>query len=126
MFQWAKCEIEDSIDNEMTGDLKNGLEVLVSCVRDSHKMKVDKLYTCLQGEDTKTVVRLILGARKVSAVYTKQSLTQLIGRSVSQSVNQSINQSINSNYCPCLCPCPCSCSRCCPCLGLFSFQLTSF
>lgn len=64
-FQWAKCDIEESITSEMDGDLQNGLLTLVACIRDPVKNEVDKLHTALQDEDMSTVARVIAGSNEV-------------------------------------------------------------
>lgn len=60
-LQWAKCEIEDTIDSEMSGDLRDGLQTLVKCIRDQNQFLADKLQVALQGKSTATVARIVLG-----------------------------------------------------------------
>lgn len=60
-MQWAKCEIEDTIDSEMSGDLRDGLQTLVKCIRDQNQFLADKLQVALQGKSTATVARIVLG-----------------------------------------------------------------
>ena len=61
ILQWAKCEIENTIDSEMSGDLCNGLQTLVKCIRNQNQFLADKLHEALNEKDTKTATRIILG-----------------------------------------------------------------
>ena len=63
-FQWAKCEMEETIDSEMSGDLREGLQTLVKCIRDQYQFLADKLQVVLHGKSTASVARIILGEVK--------------------------------------------------------------
>lgn len=66
--KWAKCEIEDTIDSEMSGDLRDGLQTLVKCIRDQNQFLADKLQVALQGKSTATVARIVLGEGAIAEV----------------------------------------------------------
>lgn len=53
--------MEETIDSEMSGDLREGLQTLIKCIRDQNKFLADKLQVVLHGKDTKTATRIILG-----------------------------------------------------------------
>ncbi|XP_067031902.1 uncharacterized protein [Acropora muricata] len=59
--KWAKCEMEDTISSEMSGDLCEGLQILVKCIRNKDQFLADKLQEALKDNNTKTVTRRILG-----------------------------------------------------------------
>ena len=59
--KWAKCEMEDTINSEMSGDLCEGLQILLKCVRNKNQFLADKLQEALRDKDTKTATRRILG-----------------------------------------------------------------
>ena len=45
----------------MSGDLCNGLQTLVKCIRNQNQFLADKLHEALNEKDTKTATRIILG-----------------------------------------------------------------
>ncbi|KAM7451307.1 hypothetical protein ABFA07_000987 [Porites harrisoni] len=72
---WAKCEIENTIDSEMSGDLCNGLQTLVKCIRNQSQFLADKLHEALNEKDTKTVTRIILGESNLAEVEKAYNAT---------------------------------------------------
>lgn len=58
-------QLQESIQDEMEDDLRDGLVMLLSCVQDNNKAQADKLHTALQDGDTSTVARTIAGAEQV-------------------------------------------------------------
>lgn len=56
--------MEETIDSEMSGDLRLGLQTLVKCIRNEKQFLADKLQVSLNGKDTKTATRIILGEVK--------------------------------------------------------------
>lgn len=58
-------ELEESIKDEMDGDLQDGLIMLLSCVQDESKAMADQLYTSLHDHDTSTVARVIAATDQV-------------------------------------------------------------
>lgn len=53
--------MEDTISSEMSGDLCEGLQILVKCIRNKDQFLADKLQEALKDNNTKTVTRRILG-----------------------------------------------------------------
>lgn len=53
--------MEDTINSEMSGDLCEGLQILVKCIRNKNQFLADKLQEALKDKDTKTLTRRILG-----------------------------------------------------------------
>ena len=53
--------MEETIDSEMSGDLREGLQTLIKCIRNQNQFLADKLQVVLHGKDTKTATRIILG-----------------------------------------------------------------
>ncbi|KAK3743022.1 hypothetical protein QZH41_009286 [Actinostola sp. cb2023] len=62
----AGVQLQDSIKDEMDGDLRDGLVMLLSCAQDENKAHADKLYTALQDGDTSTVAKIIAGAEQTN------------------------------------------------------------
>ncbi|XP_020605141.1 uncharacterized protein LOC110043977 isoform X1 [Orbicella faveolata] len=73
--KWAKCEIEDTIDSEMSGDLRQGLQTLVKCIRDQNQFLADKLQVVLHDKSTPTVVRIILGENTIAEIEKAYNAT---------------------------------------------------
>jgi len=59
-------QLQESIKDEMDGDLRDGLVMLLSCVQDSRKSQAHKLHNALQDGDTSTVARIIAGTDQVT------------------------------------------------------------
>ena len=53
--------MEETIDSEMSGDLRQGLQTLVKCIRNQDQFLADKLQVALHDKTTATVTRIILG-----------------------------------------------------------------
>ncbi|XP_068684036.1 uncharacterized protein [Montipora foliosa] len=66
--EWAKCEMEDTINSEMSGDLCEGLQILLKCVRNKNQFLADKLQEALRDKDTKTATRRILGESNIEEI----------------------------------------------------------
>lgn len=73
--KWAKCEIEDTIDSEMSGDLRNGLQTLVKCIRDKNQFLAEKLQVALHGKSTATAARIVLGEGVIAEVEKSYNQT---------------------------------------------------
>ena len=54
----------------MSGDLRQGLQTLVKCIRDQNQFLADKLQVVLHDKSTPTVARIILGEVKQYFVFT--------------------------------------------------------
>jgi hypothetical protein len=65
-------ELQESIKDEMDGDLQDGLIMLLTCVQDESKANADKLYTALHDKDTSAVARIFAGTEQV---YSPQCYT---------------------------------------------------
>ena len=78
----AGVKLQDSIQDEMDGDLRDGLVMLLSCVQDGNKTQADRLHAALQDGDTSTVARVIAGAEKVfnTILFIAFSLCSLTSR----------------------------------------------
>jgi hypothetical protein len=63
-------ELQESIKDEMDGDLQDGLIMLLTCVQDVYKANADKLYTALHDKDTSAVARIIAGTEQVLVPQT--------------------------------------------------------
>lgn len=64
-IQWAKCEMEETITNEMDGDLQAGLLAVVKSLRKPMSTKIDSLHNALQSGDKNTVARLVAASDEV-------------------------------------------------------------
>ncbi|XP_022810237.1 uncharacterized protein LOC111347232 [Stylophora pistillata] len=73
--KWAKCEIEDTIDSEMSGDLRDGLQTLVKCIRDKNQFLAEKLQVALHGKSTATAARIVLGEGVIAEVEKSYNQT---------------------------------------------------
>ena len=73
VFKWAKCEMEETIDSEMSGDLRQGLQTLVKCIRNENQFLADKLHVVLHGKDTKTAARIILSEVSFKNCFSSSS-----------------------------------------------------
>ncbi|XP_048586536.1 uncharacterized protein LOC5516017 isoform X3 [Nematostella vectensis] len=61
-----QTEIEDSIENEMSGDLAKGLLALVKCIRDEKGFNKTKLQKSMADGDTATAARIIFATDKAT------------------------------------------------------------
>ncbi|XP_078350996.1 uncharacterized protein LOC144635778 isoform X3 [Oculina patagonica] len=73
--KWAKCEMEETIDSEMSGDLREGLQTLVKCIRDQNQFLADKLQVALHGKSTPSVARIILGESAIAEIEKSYNAT---------------------------------------------------
>ncbi|XP_031564848.1 uncharacterized protein LOC116300181 [Actinia tenebrosa] len=90
----AEVEIEESIENEMTGDLEKGLLILVKCMRNPRQFYSNKLHSSLQDGDTNTAARLILTSDKAKLTEIMNEYKKANDTSLDEDVQKKCSESL--------------------------------
>lgn len=75
----GKSSIEQAIESEMSGDLKNGMLAIVKCVRNRPGYFAEKLYKSMKGlgTDDQTLIRLVVTRCEIDMVQIKQEFHKM-------------------------------------------------
>jgi hypothetical protein len=70
----SKYDIEQSIEREMSGDLKSGMLTIVRCVRDKTGYFAERIYRSMKGigTDDQTLIRCVVSRCEVDMVQIKE------------------------------------------------------
>jgi len=80
----AHKSLEQSIKGEMSGDLENGMVVIVRAVQNKHAYFAQRLYNAMKGAGTKddTLIRVIVSRCEVDMVQIKQEVQRQFGKTL--------------------------------------------
>ncbi|KAI3379005.1 hypothetical protein SNEBB_008824 [Seison nebaliae] len=89
----AKKTIEESIKDEMSGDLKNGMLSIISCIRNRPKFFAKQLMKAMKGAgtDERTISRILLSRSEVDLQLIKKEFHKLTGNSLQKWLTEDIS-----------------------------------
>ncbi|XP_072165112.1 annexin A5-like isoform X2 [Diadema setosum] len=84
----AQRDILNSIDREFSGNIKNGLKVIVQCVQSRPSYFADRLYRAMKGAgtDDDTLIRVIVSRSEIDMVEIKKSFLEKYHKTLSMMV----------------------------------------
>eukprot|EP00112_Aurelia_sp_Birch-Aquarium-sp1_P021920 Seg6005.1 transcript_id=Seg6005.1/GoldUCD/mRNA.D3Y31 product="Annexin A7" protein_id=Seg6005.1/GoldUCD/D3Y31 len=85
----CKHSIEQSIDREMSGDLKKGMLTVVKCVKNTPSYFAEALYYSMKGlgTDDAKLIRAIISRSEIDMVQIKQAFANMYGQTLGRFIS---------------------------------------
>eukprot|EP00794_Sanderia_malayensis_P012776 gene12776-14087_t len=92
----CKHTIENSIDREMSGDLKKGMLTIVQCVKNTPAYFAERLYKSMKGlgTDDSTLIRVCVSRSEIDMAQIKKEFANMYG----QTLARYITDDTSGNY----------------------------
>jgi len=81
--------IEEAIENEMSGDIKDGMLAIVKCVRSKARYFAERLYKSMKGAgtDDRTLIRIMVSRSEVDMKYIKPHFEEMYEQTLEDFIN---------------------------------------